>query len=275
MNTNNSSDSLEYEESINSSDQLSWYSSDYEQQGHDLEILDILREDTQHLIEQQNNGTLLKKENEKYSQNLITSIKNERYLKRLEILQKPETFFEDLQQFRDENEKYTKSHGLKIEITDDSSSKFPPPEECKNYIKSEKINEKFLVDNEKYYGYYSLNDRLFPVSENKCYLYSLEDSDPVTGMDNKEKENEMDEYPIKISIKKNQFKPIKHNLKHHRRNSYEPRDSISLKSYLHKGYDTMFNLSRQKNESSTLSLNKEFNGKNPKEISFNYKYYFY
>jgi len=28
-------------------------------------------------------------------------------------------------------------------------------------------------------------------------------------------------------------------------------------------------------ESNTLSLNKEFNGKNPKEISFNYKYYFY
>jgi len=80
MNTNSSNDSIEYEESINSSDQISWYSSDYEQQSHDLEILDILREDTQNLIEQQNNDTLLKKENEKYSQNLITSIKNERYL---------------------------------------------------------------------------------------------------------------------------------------------------------------------------------------------------
>jgi len=63
-----------------SSDQVSWYGSDYEQQDHDLDILDKLREDTQELIERQNNSTLLKRKNEKYSQDLITSLKNERYL---------------------------------------------------------------------------------------------------------------------------------------------------------------------------------------------------
>ncbi|ORX88065.1 hypothetical protein BCR32DRAFT_263741 [Anaeromyces robustus] len=265
-----SSDGNLYEESNDSSDQVSWYSSDYEQQSHDLDILDKLRFDTQQLIEQQKNFSLFNKIDEKYSQNLITSLKNERYIKRSEILSKPEAFFEDLQQFRDENDKYTKNHEIKIEVEEDNN-KFPPPEKCQEYMKSEKLNERYLVDDEKYYGYYSLNKRLFPVNENKCYLYPLN-----TNSDNKNDETskEIDNYPIKISIKKDQFKPIKHNYHHHRRKSYDPSDSISLKSYLLKGYDHMNNPTKKK-ESSTLSLNKEMNGKNPKEITFNYKYYFY
>jgi len=79
--SDDSNESIMYEGSTNSSDLVSWYSSDYEQQEHDLEVLDKLREDTQQLIEQQKkNSTLIKRDNQKYSQNLITSIKNNRYL---------------------------------------------------------------------------------------------------------------------------------------------------------------------------------------------------
>ncbi|KAL6635469.1 hypothetical protein LY90DRAFT_664993 [Neocallimastix californiae] len=253
-----------------SSDQVSWYGSDYEQQDHDLDILDKLREDTQELIERQNNSTLLKRKNEKYSQDLITSLKNERYLRRSEILLRPDTFFEDIQQFRDEYEQYTKGQEPKEGIKENNY--FPPPENCKKYMKSQKLEEKYLVDDEPYYGYYSLNKRLFPVNENKCYLYPLNKSN----LSEKEKGPGKipDEYPIKISIKKDQFKPVKKNNKHHRRKSYDPYNSISLNSYLCKGYDTMGQSSRNK-ESNTVSLNKELNGKNPKEITFNQQYYFY
>jgi len=41
------------------------------------------------------------------------------------------------------------------------------------------------------YGYYSLNKRLFPVNDNKCYLYSLDN--PKSD----EPEKEIDDYPIK------------------------------------------------------------------------------
>ncbi|ORX51761.1 hypothetical protein BCR36DRAFT_325233 [Piromyces finnis] len=276
-----SRESFGYEDDYqNSSDLISWYSSDYEQQQHDLNILDKLGNDTQRLIERQNNCTLLKKKNEKYSTNLITSIKNNRYMRNIKILQKPDTFFEDLQQFREDNEKYTKSHeGTKFEVDHENDNQLPPPENCKDYMKSNHIMEKrYLADDEKYFGYYSLNERLFPVHDNKCYLYSMEnqkESNIVNNNNCHEPRNEIDEYPIKISIKKNQFKPIKHVYKHHRRKSYEPSDSISLKSYLHKGYEDV-NSTRRKKESNTLSLNKELhNGKNPKEITFNQQYYFY
>eukprot|EP00833_Pecoramyces_ruminatium_P003188 jgi/Orpsp1_1/1177220/evm.model.c7180000060604.1 len=137
----------EEDENLGSSDQVSWYSSDYDQQEHDLDILDKLQEDTQLLIERQNTSSLLKKKNEKYSQNLITSLKNERYIKRTEILMKPDSFFEDIQQFREENENYTKSQEVKDTIVVDDT--FPPPENCRKYMRSQKLDEKFLVDDEK------------------------------------------------------------------------------------------------------------------------------
>lgn len=81
-------------------------------------------------------------------------------------------------------------------------------------------------------GYFTVNDRLFPERSRHPFIFRMD-----TAPDNERNLNQNDSDGVKVSIPRSRIQPIVRSYTPRTRRSYDPGDSVSIGSYLHRGYE--------------------------------------